>query len=172
MSKPFTPRQYQTEMAKFIVTHERCALFVPMGLGKTTSVLMALDALSLVDSGPILVVAPLRVARATWPDEIRKWDRFSQMTISVVCGTPAERSKALAKSADIHVTNYENLEWLTKYLGDAWPFTTVICDESSRLKGFRNMPTPKSKGLSRCLARPAPMVSKIYGGKRGFWTLV
>jgi SNF2 family DNA or RNA helicase len=137
MSKPFKPRAYQTEMAKFIVTHERCALFVPMGLGKTTSVLMALDALSLVDSGPILVIAPLRVARATWPDEIRKWDRFSQMTISVVCGTPAERSKALAKSAHIHVTNYENLEWLTKYLGDAWPFTTVICDESSRLKGFR-----------------------------------
>lgn len=137
MSKPFVPRPYQTEMAKFIVSNKRCGLFALMGMGKSSSVLMALDALSLIEPGPTLIVAPLRVARSTWPSEVKKWDRFNHMTVSVVCGPVQERVRALSKRADIYTTNYENLEWLVSHLGDAWPFTTVVADELTRLKGFR-----------------------------------
>lgn len=137
MSRPFTPRSYQLEMAKFIVSHKRCGLFALMGMGKSSSVLMALDALSLVEPGPVLIIAPLRVARSTWPSEIKKWDRFGHMTVSVVCGSVQERVRALSRRADIYTTNYENLEWLVSHLGDAWPFTTVVADELTRLKGFR-----------------------------------
>jgi len=137
MSRPFTPRPYQTEMAKFIVSNKRCGLFALMGMGKSSSVLMALDALSLIESGPVLIIAPLRVARSTWPSEVKKWDRFNHMTVSVVCGPVKDRVRALSKRADIYTTNYENLEWLVGHLGDAWPFTTVVADELTRLKGFR-----------------------------------
>jgi SNF2 family DNA or RNA helicase len=137
MSRPFTPRPYQLEMTKFILKNDRCNLFVPMGLGKTTSVLMALDILNLVNTGKTLIIAPLRVAKSTWPSEIQKWDQFSHLTISVIGGSAKERTAAIKRDADIYSVNYENLEWLVQYFGESWPFRTVVADEVTRLKGFR-----------------------------------
>ena len=109
-----------------------------MGGGKTVTTLTALEALSVVeDVYPALVLAPLRVARSTWPDEIQKWPHLSHLRVSVITGTPKQRQKALDTPADIYTTNYDNLVWLRTALGDAWPFKTVIADEFTRLKSFR-----------------------------------
>ena len=116
----------------------RSALWMPMGGGKTVTTLTALDNLSLVeDVFPVLVLAPLRVARSTWPDEVQKWPHLSHLRVSVVTGTPKQRERALAKEADIYCTNYDNLVWLRKELGDEWPFKTVVADEFTRLKSYR-----------------------------------
>ena len=134
----FTPREYQSIAARYIRDNPRCALWAEMGLGKTSSVLLALTQLDLMeDVFPALVLAPLRVARTTWPDEVEKWDDFKGLRIRAICGTPAERSAALAPGADVYTINYENIPWLVEALKGEWPFKTVISDESTKLKSFR-----------------------------------
>lgn len=64
----------------------------------------------------MLVVAPLRVAATTWPDEIQKWDHLSGLRFSVVVGTPKERMAALNADAEIFIMNRENLPWLVEKL--------------------------------------------------------
>lgn len=116
----------------------RSALWMPMGGGKTVTTLTALDSLSVVeDVFPALVLAPLRVARTTWPEEVKKWPHLAHLRVSVISGTPKQRERALAKEADIYCTNYDNLVWLRKELGEEWPFRTVVADEFTRLKSFR-----------------------------------
>lgn len=128
-------------MIDFAITHPRCGLFVPMGMGKTSAALSIIENLkNFWGDLPVLVVAPLAVARTTWVSEHEKWEEFKDITMSGILGDEKQRIKALRTKADVHVINYENLPWLTEYLRTnnlAWPWKTVIADESTRLKGFR-----------------------------------
>ena len=138
MTRAFKPHDYQEEVIDFICQTKRCAVWAPMGGGKTVSTLTALERLSVVeDVYPALILAPLRVAKTTWPDEVKKWDHLQDVRVSVITGTPVQRERALAAEADIFTTNYDNILWLRKALGDAWPFKTVVADELTRLKSFR-----------------------------------
>lgn len=150
MSQAFTPRPYQTLITNHILDNARCAVWAGMGLGKTTSTLNAIDTLQLVESEPVLVVAPLRVARSTWPDEARKWAHLSHLHIMPVVGSEAERRMALRHDANIYTTNFENLPWLIDYYGERWPFRTVVIDEATKLKGFRlRQGTARAKALGK-----------------------
>lgn len=82
----------------------------------------------------VLVVAPKKVAEATWQDEARKWDHLSLLRVSTVLGSAAQRVRALAAPADVYVINRENVVWLADYYRNAWPFDMVILDESSSFK--------------------------------------
>ena len=137
MTKDFTPRPYQTMIVDYIVSNPRCSVWAGMGTGKTVSTLTALDILFLVEDGPALVIAPKRVAVSTWPDEIAKWSHLSNMVVSPIVGSPADRKAALRKRADVYTINYENLPWLVETVGASWPFKIVVADESTKLKGFR-----------------------------------
>lgn len=133
----FTPRPYQQQIIERILQQKRVAIWAGMGLGKTAATLTALDILSLVETGPALVLAPLRVARSTWPEEVAKWDHLQHMKVQPVVGTPAQRRAALARPAQVYTINYENLPWLAFHFGESWPFSTVVADESTKLKSFR-----------------------------------
>lgn len=134
----FKPHDYQRPAMQWLYEKPRCALWMPMGGGKTVTTLTALDNLSLLDDVyPALVLAPLRVAKTTWPDEVAKWPHLSHLRVSVICGSAAERKAALDVPADIYTMNYDNLVWLREALGDRWPFKTVVADEFTRLKSFR-----------------------------------
>lgn len=123
---------------RFLYDVPRCALWMPMGGGKTVTTLTALDNMSVVDDiYPVLVLAPLRVAKSTWPEEVGKWDHLSHLRVSVITGTPKQRERALAADADIYTMNYDNIKWLRDQLGDAWPFKTIVSDEFTRLKSYR-----------------------------------
>ncbi len=136
--KDFTPRDYQKVMVEHVLRTPRCGLFVPMGMGKSSATLMALDTLALTeDVYPALVVAPLRVARSTWPEEVQKWNQFRHMGVSPIIGNAKERLSGLKQPSDIYTVNYENLPWLEQQLGNAWRFRTVVADESTKLKNFR-----------------------------------
>lgn len=137
MTIEFTPRPYQNGIIDFILEKDRCAVWAGMGMGKSCSTLTALDILELVEPGPTLVLAPLRVASSTWPDEAKKWNHLRNIEISAVVGTPDERRAALRRPASVYTTNYDNLVWLVEHYGDKWPFTKVVADESTRLKSFR-----------------------------------
>src|SRR5690606_8680384 len=87
--------------------------------------------------GPTLVLAPLRVAASTWPDEAGKWSNLRHVEVSAVVGTAQQRKAALRKPANVFTINYDNLPWLIETLGDKWPFRKVVADESARLKASR-----------------------------------
>lgn len=138
MSITFKPHDYQQDAMAHIYATRRCALWMPMGGGKTVTTLTALDNLSVVeDVFPALVLAPLRVAKTTWPQEVEKWDHLKHLRVSVLTGTPKQRQAALEAEADVYCMNYDNIVWLREALGDEWPFRTIVADEFTRLKSFR-----------------------------------
>lgn len=150
-ARAFTPRPYQHLITDHILDMPRCAVYAGMGVGKSAATLSAISDLLLLEGGPVLVVAPLRVARTTWPDEVRKWSTFHHMSIIPVIGSAKERAAALKYKADIYSTNFENLPWLIEHFGeDKWPFKIVVVDEATKLKGFRlRQGTARAKALAR-----------------------
>ena len=100
----FVPHDYQSYAASFIEDNPISALLLDMGLGKTSITLTAINNL-LFDSfevHKVLVIAPLRVARDTWKNEIKKWDHLNELIYSVVVGTAKERKEALKQRAEHH----------------------------------------------------------------------
>lgn len=150
MSKKFTPRPYQRILIDHMLAHDRCCAWAGMGMGKTVSTLTALDAMLFLGEGPALVVAPLRVAMSTWPEEAKKWDHLKGLRVSVVCGDKRTKEKALAQKADVYCTNFEQLPYLVEKFGKKWPFRIVVVDEATRLKGFRlRGGSSRAKALAR-----------------------
>lgn len=161
-------RPYQDLMIEHICATPRGALFVPMGLGKTVSVLTAIDLLSIAEgAGPALVVAPLLVAQNTWPDEAKKWSHLKGLRVSVVCGTEPERRAALAVEADVYTINYENAPWLVEHLDSQkkpFQYTHVVADESTKLKGFRlRQGARRARALGRIAHRFAKRWTNLTG---------
>lgn len=149
-TKPFIARPYQDAIIEHILDNPRCGVFAGMGMGKTSSTLTALEILEVLEPGPALVVAPLRVAASTWPDEAKKWQHLSKFKVVAVVGTPKEREAALRQKANVYTINYENLPWLVEHLGAKWPFTKVVADESTKLKGFRvSQGSKRAKALGK-----------------------
>lgn len=151
-------RPYQEQMVARMLEQDRTAIWAGMGLGKTSATLHALDALLLAHGGPALVLAPLRVAQSTWPDEVMKWPSLRHLTVVPVIGSAAERGRALQAPADIHTINYENVPWLVETLGDQWPYRIVVADESTRLKSFRLRQGGKR---AQALAKVSPKVERL-----------
>jgi SNF2 family DNA or RNA helicase len=111
--RAYTPRPYAGRAMAHFRNVPRCALWAGMGLGKTVITLTHLDIRHNVwgEDRPTLVLAPLRVARSTWPDEVHKWDHLSGLEVVPMVGTVAERVAALRRDAPIKTINYDNLAW-------------------------------------------------------------
>ena len=134
----FIPHDYQQYAIEFILTHEIVALLLDMGLGKTAITLTALSYL-LFDSfeiSRVLVIAPLRVARFTWPQEIQKWEHLKDIRYSVVVGTEKERMAALKEPASIYIINRENVAWLVEKTD--FTYDTIVIDELSSFKSWQS----------------------------------
>lgn len=154
----FSPHDYQKYAIDYIESHPVAAVLLDMGLGKTVISLTAIFDL-LFDSFEvhrILVVAPLRVARDTWPAEIRKWEHLSGLTYAVAVGNARERKAALLQGADVTIINRENLGWLIDDSGIPFAYDMVVLDE---LSSFKNH---KSKRF-RALMKIRPKVKRIIG---------
>lgn len=154
----FSPHNYQSYAIEYIESHPVAAVLLDMGLGKTVISLTAIADL-LFDSFEahrILVVAPLRVARDTWPAEIAKWQHLKHLTYAVAVGTVKERKAALMAGADITIINRENLGWLIDSSGFEFNYDMVIIDE---LSSFKNH---KSKRF-QSLMKVRPKVKRIIG---------
>lgn len=160
----FTPRSYQHAIIDHAVDLERSGIWAGMGMGKTVSTLTALDMLELVEPGPTLVIAPLRVASSTWPDEAKKWTHLRNIEVSAVVGNPDERRAALRRPASVYTTNYEQLPWLVEHYGDKWPFKKIVADESTKLKGFRlRQGTQRAQALGKVAHKYATRFIELTG---------
>ena len=154
----YNPHSYQEYAVKFIESHSISALFLDMGLGKTSITLTAVNEL-LFDSfevRKVLVIAPLRVARNTWCDEIKKWDHLRNIKYSIVVGTEKERISALNEKADIYIINRENVDWLVNKSGYEFDFDMIVIDE---LSSFKNHQSKRFKSLMKI----RPKAKRIVG---------
>lgn len=163
----YHPREYQRIISAQEVRLERTGIWADMGTGKTVASLTAIDSLHFAGLiQRVLVVAPLRVAQTTWPDEAEKWYHLRNVVVIPIVGSAAKRERLLAQflpgqqvgdfvtvetRPQVYTINYENLPWLIKKLGKGnWPFDMVIADESTKLKGFRlNGGTERAKAMAR-----------------------
>ena len=154
----YRPHEYQRYATDFILTHPVAAILLDMGLGKSVITLSAIWELCLdrFEIGRVLVIAPLRVARDTWPAEIRKWDHLKGLTCSVAVGTAAERRAALCEPAFIHIINRENVQWLIEESGLPFDYDMVVIDELSSFKSHQ------AKRF-RSLMKVRPLIRRIVG---------
>lgn len=154
----FIPHAYQQYAIQHIETHKEAALFLDMGLGKTVIALSAIWdlAFDFFEVSKVLVVAPLRVARDTWPAEIEKWEHLKYMTYSVVVGTEEERRQALLKKALVYIINRENVDWLVSKSGVPFRFDMVVIDE---LSSFKSHTSKRFKSLLKV----RPRIKRIVG---------
>lgn len=141
--------EYQKRAVEFVKDNPRCAAWLDMGLGKSISSLTAIsDLIDGFDASRILIVAPLRVARKTWPDEIEKWAHVNHLKYQVAIGSAAKRRKALKTPADVHLINVDNVSWLEDFFGKnrTIPYDMIVLDESS---GYKNRGTDRFKAMRR-----------------------
>lgn len=151
--RPVRPRSMLRDDQNFIVDtikqKDGCMIVLGMGGGKTASTLTAIvDLHDEIDRW--LVIAPLRVARDTWADEIAEWEHLRDLDYAVCVGAPAARKYALAKNAKVTIINRENLVWLSKELGSVenWPWDGLVIDESSMFKGGKKRTTKTKRKRS------------------------
>ncbi len=154
----YEPHFYQTYAKDFILYHKEAAIFLDCGLGKTVVTLTAIEELlhDFFEIGKVLVIAPLRVARDTWPSEIIKWEHTRNIRASVVMGTPRERTAALMRHADVYIINRENVKWLIEESGAVLDFDMIVIDELSSFKSHQ------AKRF-RALLKLRPSVKRIVG---------
>ena len=154
----FIPHSYQAYSIDKIINNKKYGLFLEMGTGKTVSTLTAIEKLKYdyLEVDKVLVIAPKRVAEDTWAQEIDKWSHLSNLSVSLVLGTPKQRTEALNKDADIYVTNKENTKWICEKYRKDWPFDMLVIDE---LSTFKNSDSQRFKILKKQM----PLVDRFVG---------
>lgn len=170
----FKPYAYQRRAIDFIKETPYCALFLDMGLGKTVSTLTAFaELLDDCEVATMLVVAPKKVAEATWGDECAKWAHLQGLRVSVILGTEKQRLAAMRRPAEVYVTSRDLVAWLVARLGGAWPYDLLVLDEltsfkSNKAERFRavRMVRPKCRRVVGLTGTPTP------NGLKDLWAQV
>ena len=153
----YKAHEYQEYATKFIEDNEESAVFLECGLGKSVITLTAIkNLMARGEVNRVLVVAPLRVGKTTWPEEIGKWDHLTGLTYAVAIGNVAERLSALKAKADITIINRENVEWLIDKSGVAFDYDMLVIDELSSFKSF------KAKRF-KALLKVRPQITRVVG---------
>ena len=138
---------YQKYCIERIINDKAVGLFLDMGLGKTLITLTSIKELiyNRFEVDKVLVIAPKKVAEATWQDECTKWESLSGLRISTVLGGEQQRIKALNTKADIYIINRDNVVWLVDLYKNSWDFDMVVIDEFS---SFKNHTSKRFKALA------------------------
>ena len=152
----FIPHDYQQYAIDFIESHPTAAVLLDMGLGKTVITLTALNDLLFdhFEISRVLVIAPLRVARNTWPQEIGKWEHLNHIRYSVAVGTEKERRDALRKQTSLYIINRENVPWLVEKTD--FTYDAIVIDE---LSSFKNWSGKRFKALMKV----RPLAKRVIG---------
>lgn len=153
----YKAHEYQEYATRFIEDNEESAVFLECGLGKSVITLTAIkNLMARGEVNRVLVVAPLRVGKTTWPEEIGKWEHLAGLTYAVAIGSVAERLSALKAKADITIINRENVEWLIEKSGVAFDYDMLVIDELSSFKSF------KAKRF-KALLKVRPKITRVVG---------
>lgn len=150
---------YQDRIVDFCHEKSAAAIWVDMGLGKTVSLWTVIrDTLAGGEIKRWLIVAPVKVATQTWPNEGRSWDHLAGIPYTVIRHEDALVRQQLVRSrARVHIINREMLVWLINYCAKekVWPYDGLVIDESSSFKDHR---TARFKAMRQVL----PKFKRIY----------
>ena len=159
----FTPYPHQQVGIDWILERPASCLLWGMGTGKTVTTLTAIDQILYdnMEDGPVLVIAPKRVAENTWSKEATKWKHLKHLRVRKIMGTERQRTEALISIfegpfSDIYVINRENVVWLVERLQNRWPFPIVVIDE---LSSFKSIQAKRWKALRKVRGR----IKRIIG---------
>ena len=150
------PHDYQVRAVDFIIDNPQAALFLEMGLGKTSAVLTAFNDLK-YDMGQLtamLVVAPLRVAHLVWAQEAAKWDHLQHLRIQVLHGNG--KDEVINERADVYVINYDGLKWFQEKMKQRKlpnSIGMVVFDESTMVKNPRAIRSKICRGIAMTVSR-------------------
>ena len=172
----FIPYNFQEYCIGRLLSDKRLALWLDMSLGKTVITLTAINELIYhrLEIGKVLVVAPKKVAEATWQKEIAKWDHLKLLRYSTILGDVKKRIRAIHTPADIYIINRENLKWLVHYFMNDWPYDMLVLDEATSYKSHRaerfkaaRLVTPRTERVIELTGTPSPkglidLWSQIY----------
>lgn len=139
---------YQDEALDWMQANPFSALWAGMGLGKTAVNWTLLRNLILSrQSKRALVIAPLKVATQTWPNETESWEHLQGFPHAVLRNKDrAVREQLFHSTAPVHIINREMVDGLVNYWKGLrrWPYDTIIVDESS---SFKDHNTARFKAL-------------------------
>lgn len=125
---------FQIHGRDFWLEHKKVYFAIDMGLGKTGICINTIRKINL----PTLVVAPLKVAYKTWPDEVEKWGFENSLSVDVL--HDKQKDLLFERRAQIQVINYEGIPWLYKKLFSMFkakikiPYKVLVLDESTFIK--------------------------------------
>jgi hypothetical protein len=143
---------YQRHAVDFLKSRRNAALWVEMGLGKTVATLTAFsDMRESFDVRKMLVIAPKRVARKVWSDEVQEWSHLNHLRVSRIVGTAEQCFDALKSDADIHTIGRDRVPWLHAQfvqhnkLVTEWPWDWVAADEAQT---FASQSSQRFKALA------------------------
>lgn len=163
--KPYKPWDYQRYCINRLLADEALGLFLDMGLGKTSITLTAINDLKYNRFAlrRALVVAPKKVAEATWDTEAATWEHLKHLRVIPVLGNQQQRIRALNTPGDVWVISRDSLAWLVDHYRNAWPFDMVVLDELSSFKSHQakrfkvlTWVRPRIKRIIGLTGTPAP----------------
>jgi len=127
--------QDQLDAVTRMYEYDHTLMVAKMGGGKTITTLTAIA--ELIEAGElerVLVIAPLKVCKTVWAQELLKWEHTRHLTVSICVGKEVWRRAALNENAQITVINFENLPWLFKTMQARCWWDGLVVDEISKLK--------------------------------------
>ncbi|MES3001349.1 MAG: DEAD/DEAH box helicase [Pseudomonadota bacterium] len=126
---------YQDAAVEFGRKNEKCAIWAEMGLGKTPITLTLLrDLFDDFEIYRVLIVAPLRVIRTSWPNEIAAWEHTHGMSYTVIDGQQNQKKKLACSDTMIHLISRDSLKWLVEFWRGALPYDVLVLDEASSFR--------------------------------------
>ncbi len=144
-------RPYQEHAVTWSKAHKNNAKWVDMGLGKTVIELTAFSDLQKnFEASKLLAIAPKRVARKVWSDEINEWSHLNHLSVSRIVGDADECFAAMQAKADVYTIGRDRIPWLhAQFIQDGkqtveWPWDYVAVDES---QSFANQSSSRFNAL-------------------------
>lgn len=106
----YVPHMYQEAVIDHILKNQGTGVYLGMGLGKTSTTLSAIfrvmfDEMSI---NKVLIVAPKKVAEATWQDEASKWDCFQRLRMKAHLGLMRNTLPARRRNGSISAPTAES----------------------------------------------------------------
>jgi SNF2 family DNA or RNA helicase len=150
-------RLYQQRIATHLYENDAALCVLRPGGGKTIAALTAI--VEMLDQNVIrhaLIIAPKRVARVVWPDEIAEWAHTVGLRCVVLDGSPAMRAAQLltTEQRDLTIVGLDIVPWVMETIRLHPPtdpiWDLLIIDEISRL---RNPAGVRLKALSKQVHR-------------------
>lgn len=156
----YKPHKYQEVATDHVLEHPFSALFLGLGLGKTSITATALEYLIMsTEVRRTLIIAPKLVAEQTWKAELEKWDHTKILRLSRIIGKEKQRIAAVHTPADIWIVSRDNIAWLVDWFRKnkkKWPFDCLVIDE---LSSFKNRDSMRFKALKKVL----PFITRTIG---------